>query len=359
VKCWIGLISLALLLGLASAAPAEERYGAREGDYLAKDFRFRSGESLPELRVHYTTLGTPRRDAAGHVTNAILILHGTGGSGGSFFRPFFSDVLFVPGGLLDPAKWYIILPDGVGHGKSSKPSDGLRARFPKYDYDDMAAAQHELVTKGLGVDHLRLIFGTSMGCMHAFVWGETWPEFADALMPMACLPDQIAGRNRIWREMAIDAIKADPAYKGGDYAEQPWAGMRTAAVVTVIAGSAPHQMQKDYPTRAAADKYAAERIETDLKGMDANDAIWRLDASRTYDPSPNLGKISARVLWINSADDFINPPELGIAEREVKRIKRGRFILLPISDKTHGHGTHTWAEAWKGYLEEVLREMRQ
>jgi homoserine O-acetyltransferase len=209
------LAALMILTGAARAQPAGPE--VRQGDYVARDFRFRSGESLPELKLHYRTLGTPRRDAAGKIVNAVMILHGTGGAGDQFLQPQFAGVLFAPGGLLDPARWYVILPDGIGHGGSSRPSNGLRMRFPRYGYDDMVAAQHELLVQGLGVQHLRLLMGTSMGCMHAFVWGETWPDFADALMPLACLPTRIVGRNRLWRDMAMDAIRSDPAWKGGDY----------------------------------------------------------------------------------------------------------------------------------------------
>ena len=293
---------------------------AKEGDYVARDFAFRSGEKMAELRLHYTTLGAPQRDAAGRVTNAVMILHGTGGSGQQFFRPQFADVLFAKGGLLDPAKYYIILPDGIGHGKSSKPSDGLRARFPHYDYDDMVAAQHALLTKGLGVDHLRLIMGTSMGCMHAFVWGETHPDFMDAMMPLACLPVEIAGRNRMWRKMTIDAITSDPDWKGGEYKTQPARALRTATTLLVIAGSAPIYWQKTYPTREAADQYVEKTMAERIAELDANDLLYQVAASRNYNPSPKLEAITARVTWINSADDFINPPELGIAEREAKRL---------------------------------------
>lgn len=327
-----------------------------EGDYIAKDFRFRSGEKLPGLKLHYTTLGEPKRDAQGRVTNAVLILHGTGGDGHQFLRPQFADVLFAPGGLLDPARYFIVLPDGIGHGKSSKPSDGMHARFPHYDYDDMVAAQHALLTKGLGVNHLRLILGTSMGCMHAFVWGETHPDFMDALMPLACLPVEIAGRNRLWRKMLMDAIKSDPDWKNGEYKEQPREALRTAAYLLILAGSAPHQMQKAYPTREVADKYLDERIKDQLASLDANDLLYQVNASRNYDPSPALGKIKANVMWVNSADDFINPPELAIAEREAKKLKHGRFVLIPTGESTRGHGTHTWAAVWKSYLEQLLKE---
>jgi homoserine O-acetyltransferase/O-succinyltransferase len=324
-----------------------------EGDFTAKDFAFRDGEKMAELRLHYRTLGMPARDAAGHVTNAVMILHGTGGTGAQFLQPQFAGELYGAGQLLDTAKHYIILPDGIGHGKSSKPSDGLHAKFPQYDYDDMVAAQHALA-EHLGVAHLRLILGTSMGCMHSFVWAETYPDFMDALMPLACLPVKIAGRNRVWRKMVMDAIRNDPDWKGGDYTEEPKQAMRTALDFLVIAGSAPLPMQKSYPTRDAADKFLDGYFAAHMAGLDANDLLYAVNASRNYDPSGKLETIRAPVMWINSADDFINPPELGIAEREVKRIMRARFVLIPASEQTHGHGTHTWAAIWKGYLAELL-----
>jgi homoserine O-acetyltransferase len=336
---------------------AEADWATTEGDFTVRDFHFRSGERLQDLRLHYTTLGQPVRDARGHVTNAVLILHGTGGDGHQLLRPQFADVLFAPGGLLDASKYFIILPDGIGHGKSSKPSDGLRAKFPHYDYDDMVAAQYALVKDGLHVDHLRLIMGTSMGCMHAFVWGETYPRFMDALMPLACLPVQIAGRNRLWRKMAIDAITEDPAWNGGDYKSEPLAALRTASDLLIIAGSAPLPMQKTLPTRDEADAYLAQRTAETLKSLDANDLLYQVSASRNYDPSSELEKIAAPVMWVNSADDFINPPELGIAEREAKRLPRGRFVLIPASEETHGHGTHTWAAIWRSHLGELMNPL--
>lgn len=344
------LMMLAAALLIASAA-ANER---KEGDYVARDFKFRSGETMAELRLHYTTLGSPKRDASGRITNAVMILHGTGGSGQQFFRPQFADVLFAKGGLLDPAKYYVILPDGIGHGKSSKPSDGLRMAFPRYDYDDMVTAQHALLTKGLGVNRLRLIMGTSMGCMHAFVWGETHPDFAAAMMPLACLPVEIAGRNRMWRKMTLDAITMDPDWLGGSYTAQPQRGLRTAVSLLVIAGSAPIQMQKTYPTREVADKYVEQTMAERIADLDANDLLYQIAASRAYNPAPRLEAIKAQVMWINSADDFINPPELQIAEREARRIDRGTFVLLPASEATRGHGSHTWAVLWQDYLAALL-----
>ena len=324
-----------------------------EGDFAVKEFKFRDGETIPELRLHYATLGKPVRDSAGRVTNAVMLLHGTGGSGTQFLAPQFAGELFGAGQLLDIAKYYIILPDGIGHGKSSKPSDGLHAKFPQYDYDDMVAAHHALL-EHLGVQHLRLILGTSMGCMHSFVWGETYPDFMDALMPLACQPVQIAGRNRVWRKMVMDAIRNDPEWKGGEYAAEPKQGVRTALDLLLIAGSAPLQMQKNYPTRDAADKYLDDYFASRMPGLDANDLLYAVNASRNYDPLPNLEKIRARVMYVNSADDFVNPLELGIAEREIKRVRGARFVLLPVSDATRGHGTHTWAAVWKQYLADLL-----
>ncbi len=326
-----------------------------EGDYVVHDFHFASGEMLPELRLHYTTLGKPRRDAHGKVSNAVLILHGTGGSGRSLLNDHFAGVLFGRGQLLDSSKYYIILPDGIGHGNSSKPSDGLRARFPQYTYADMVAAQHTLLLQGLQVDHLRLVIGTSMGCMHTFLWGETHPDFMDSLMPLACLPVQIAGRNRLWRNLLMEAIRSDPQWLQGEYKSEPMGALRTAAGLLLIAGSAPIAMQLALPSRDAADEFLQKFMERELGELDANDLLYQVNASRDYDPSPGLEKIAVPLTQINSADDFINPPELGIAEREIKRVKNGRFVLLPASDQTHGHGTHTWAALWQQYLGQLLQ----
>jgi homoserine O-acetyltransferase/O-succinyltransferase len=326
----------------------------KEGDYVSHDFHFKSGETLPELRIHYATFGTPLRDANGRVTNAVMLLHGTTGSGRQFLAPQFASVLFGPGQLLDVTRYYVILVDNVGHGKSSKPSDGLHAHFPRYDYDDMVQAQHELLEKGLNVNHLRLILGTSMGCMHSWMWGETYPDFMDALMPLACQPVAIAGRNRMWRKMVIDSIRDDPDWKKGEYTSEPSGGLKIGAEMFYMAAGSALQMQTSFPTRDATDAAARDYIKQFSAEHDANDLLYALDASRDYDPSPQLEKIAAPVMFVNSADDFINPPELGIAEQEIKRVKKGRFVLLPVSDQTHGHGTHTWAAAWQQYLKELL-----
>ncbi|MGD1209805.1 MAG: alpha/beta fold hydrolase [Candidatus Acidiferrales bacterium] len=356
------LIALSCLAGFVVAQASAQGaaiLATQEGDFILHDFHFKSGETMAELRLHYTTLGNPARDASGHTTNAVLIMHGTGGSGHSLLAPMFAGVLFGPGQLLDASRYFIILPDGIGHGKSSKPSDGLHAHFPQYDYDDMVAAQHELVQKGLGVDHLRLVMGTSMGCMHSWVWAETYPDYMDAVMPLACQTVAVAGRNRIWRKMVIDGIRNDPEWKNGEYTSEPRVAFEIATDMLLIAGSAPLQIQKNYPTRDAADQYLEDYRKRNAQTFDANDLLYALDASRNYDPSPQLEKIIAPVIWVNSADDFINPPELGIAEREIKRVKNGRFILIPASEQTHGHGTHTYAAVWQQYLKELLEKSQR
>jgi homoserine O-acetyltransferase len=352
-------LSLAVAMTLASVRAGAQSAGVlapSEGDFVIHNFHFQSGERMADVKMHYTTFGTAAKDAHGHTTNAVLILHSTSGSGKSFLRPIFAGVLFGPGRLLDASKYYLIIPDNVGHGKSSKPSDGMHARFPQYDYADMIALQHELVMKGLGVDHLRLILGTSMGCMHSFMWGEDYPDEVDALMPLACLPVQIAGRNRIWRKMVIDGIRQDPDWKNGEYSTEPRAALQIATDFLLIAGTAPLHLQEDLPTRAAADKYLDETLQGMTADMDATDFLYAVAASRDYDPTSKLGLIKAPVMFVNSADDFVNPPELGVAEREIKKVKNGKFILLPASEQTHGHGTHTWAAVWQEYLKELLEE---
>ncbi len=347
-------LAFSLALGDGAVGQPIQAPTVREADFVLRDFRFQSGERLPELRIHYRTLGAPVRDTSGRVTNAVLVLHGTGGSGSQFLRPQFAGELFGPGQLLDVRKYFIILPDDIGHGKSSKPSEGLRAHFPRYDYDDMVRAEHALVTEGLGVAKLRLVMGTSMGCMHSFMWAEMWPDAERAVMPLACLPVAIAGRNRLWRRMIIDDIEHDPAWNGGEYKSEPKNGLSAAADILTIAGSAPRVMQKSLPSAADVDRYISGPLAQSVADLDANDLIYQVDSSRDYDPSAGLESIKAPVMWINSADDFINPPELEIAEREARRLKSGHFVLLPISDLTHGHGTHTWAIAWKSHLAELL-----
>ncbi len=337
---------------LQSPLPAGLR--SLEGDYVIPNFRFASGEALPELRLHFTTLGKARRDEHGRVTNAVLLLHGIGSSGRSFLAPRFAGVLFGKGQLLDATRYYIIIPDAIGHGASSKPSDGLHAHFPQYNYEDMVSAQYALLTQSLSVDHLRLILGTSMGCMHTFLWTEHYPGFMDAAMPLACLPVPIAGRDRVWRDLVMDSIRTDPEWLDGEYRSEPMQALHAAAGFLLIAGSAPIQMQAALPTRDAADEFLKVYLDREIPELDANDLLYQIGASRDYDASVGLEKIQARLTWINSADDFINPPDLGIAEPEVKKIKNARFILLPASDQTHGHGTHNWPAVWQQYLGELL-----
>jgi len=328
----------------------------RNGSFDIHNFRFGTGEALPDAHLHYLTLGTLHRDAEGHADNAVLLLHGTGGSAHSLLNPVFSDVLFDPGQPLDITRYFIILPDDIGHGESSKPSDGLRMKFPRYTYDDMVRSQHEMLVDGLHVDHLRLILGTSMGCMQSFVWGETYPQFSDALAPFACLPIEIAGRNRMWRYMAMQSIRDDPAWDNGNYTHEPFEGLRGAADLLIIAGSAPQQMQKDFPTRQQAEDYVKRKIDAMVADIDADDFLYYFDASRDYNPEPKLSTITAPVLWINSADDFINPPELEMAQKLVTRMTHARFILVPASMETYGHGTHTQAAVWKNDLIQLLED---
>jgi len=349
-------VAVAFALAVSALASAQEPPKPAEGDFKVHNFRFRSGEVLPEMNLHYATYGKPLTDAAGRVTNAVMILHGTTGSGQQFTGARFAGILFGPGQLLDANRYFIILPDSIAHGHSTKPSDGLHARFPHYDYDDMVEAQHMLLTDGLKINHLRLLMGTSMGCMHSWIWAETYPDFMDAIMPLACLPVQIAGRNRMMRKMIMDSITSDPAYMNGEYKEPPRLGLRGAVNVFIIMTIAPLQMQKDFPTRDQADAYMDRFMKDELDKLEPNDTLYAFDASRTYDPSPKLDQIKAHVVFINSADDQINAPELGIAEREIKKVKNGRFVLLPITDQTRGHGTHSLPAVWKQYLAELLAD---
>jgi len=360
------ILFLALVLAIPTVADSQgQPPGARselnypapvEGDYVIENFRFRSGEQLPALRIHYRTIGEPKRDGSGLVRNAVLIMHGTGGAGTQFLSPQFAGVLFGPGQLLDATRYFIILPDGIGHGNSSKPSDGLHARFPHYTYDDMVVAQYQLITSKLAVNHLRLVMGTSMGGMHSWVWGETYPDFMDALMPLASLPVEIAGRNRMMRRMMMDAIRSDPAWNNGEYKVQPQVGLTSAINILLLMGSAPLQWQKQAPTRETADKLLEERVKASLARSDANDMLYQFDSSREYNPAPKLETIAARLVAINSADDLINPPELGVMDREIKRVKHGCYVLIPISDQTRGHGTHSLPAIWQQYLKELLTE---
>jgi homoserine O-acetyltransferase/O-succinyltransferase len=341
-------------LWFAARAMAADYPAPAEADYVIHDFRFASGESLPALRIHYRTLGSPRTDAHGVVRNAVLIMHGTTGSGAQFIRAEFAGELFGPGQPLDASRFFLVLPDGIGHGKSSKPSDGLRAHFPHYGYNDMVQADYLLLTQGLKVSHARLVMGTSMGGMHTWLWGEQHPEFMDALMPLASLPTQIAGRNRVWRRTVIDAIRNDPAWQGGEYKSEP-PSLRTDIEMLWLMGSNPVLRQQEAPTLARADEVIDAYVEANLKTHDANDVLYAVSASYDYDPGPGLEKIRAPLLAVNSADDLINPPELAILEREIRRVPHGRAIVIPLSDRTRGHGSHTVAALWKDDLSELLK----
>jgi homoserine O-acetyltransferase/O-succinyltransferase len=350
----IRICASVLLIIAVRSALATDYPPPTEGEYTISDFRFASGETLSELRLHYRTLGKPDKDSQGETTNAVLMMHGTTGSGAQFIRPEFAGELFGKDQPLDVTKFFVILPDAIGHGKSSKPSDGMHAKFPRYGYIDMVEAQYRLLTEGLGVNHARLVMGTSMGGMHTWLWGELHPDFMDALMPLASLPTQISGRNRAWRRMIIDAIRNDPAWSPGDYKTQP-PSLRTAAEMLWFMSSNPVLRQKEAPTLAKTDevldKFVADHVKTD----DAHDVLYALEASYDYDPGPNLEKIRAPLLAVNFADDLINPPELGILEREIKRVPHGRAIVIPFNDKTRGHGSHTVAALWKDQLENLLK----
>ena len=349
---------MAGLVALALAAPRAASAQADSATFVARDVRFASGETLPEVRIHYRTLGRPRSSPGGITRNAVLILHGTGGSGQGFLSRTYGGELFQPGQPLDTSRFYVIIPDNVGHGRSSKPSDGPHARFPQYNYADMVGLQYRLVTVGLHVTHLHLIMGTSMGCMHSWLWLERWPDFMDGAAPMACMPTQIAGRNRMWRRLTIDAIRNSPDWNNGDYTSPP-SGLLAAVYFLWIVGTAPLNDQRLGPTRDSADAYITTWVRNRMASTDANDFLFAVAASRDYDPSSDLERITAPVLAVNSADDEINPPELGFMERLMPRVRSGRYVLLPISPATRGHGTHSLPAVWKPYLVEFLAQIQR
>jgi homoserine O-acetyltransferase/O-succinyltransferase len=343
----------------AAAAIAQTASSPVEGDFIVRGFAFANGERLPELKIHYRTLGTLRRDASGRASNAVLILHGTGGTGRQFQSPAFAGGLFGPGQLLDERTHYIILPDNLGHGASSKPSDGLRATFPKYGYTDLVHLQHRLVTEHLKVDRLHLVIGTSMGGMQTWMWGYMYPSLTDGLVPLASVPTQIAGRNRVMRKMISDSIRQDPDWKNGNYTSTPARGVTAALNILLWMTSSPLQWQKQAPTRDAADAFYAEQIKNRLAPTDANDMLYQFESSADYDPSPHLEKITAPLLAINSADDQVNPPELGLMEQLMPRVKQGKYVLLPITDQTRGHGTHSLPAVWGEHLRAFLSSLHR
>lgn len=346
------LVLIATLLAMNTSLAANYPT-PQEGDFIVRDFQFKSGEALPELNLHYTTIGTPLRDQAGIVRNAVLLLHGTTGSRQFFLRPQFSDVLFGPGQPLDATRYFIIMPDSIGHGKSSKPSDSLRARFPHYNFEDMVVAQYRLVTEKLGVNHLRLVMGVSMGGSHTWLWGTKYADFTDAIVPLGALPVEIAGQNRMWRRLVIDAVRNDPAWKNGEYTSPP-PGLVPALQVFFFMIRSRQQLQTQAPTAVAADQMLDKFVQGMLPQIDANDFLYQWESMRDYNPWPDLEKIQARVLAINFADDQESPPELGIVESAMKRIKRGQAVLIPASDKTLGHITFTLTELWRQYLAELM-----
>jgi len=340
--------ALALVLATATlAATAAEFPAPKEGDWIARDFRFQSGETMPELRLHYTTVGNPAGEP-------VLILHGTAGSGTGLLSPTFAGELFGPGQPLDATRYFIILPDAIGAGKSSKPSDGQRMKFPRYSYDDMVLAQYRLLTEGLNIRHLRLVLGNSMGGMHTWLWGVKYPGFADVLVPMASQPTEMSGRNWMLRRLLAESIRQDPDWNGGNYTAQP-RGLRAANQFFGFATNGGSQAYyQAAPTREKADKLVDERLAAPFTA-DANDFLYQWESSRDYNPAPGLERISATLLAINSADDERNPPELGIMERELKRVRNGRLLLIPASAETRGHGTTGQAKFWKAALPELLQ----
>jgi len=353
-RCTLQVILVLIATLLAMNTSLAANYPTpQEGDFIVRDFQFKSGEVLPELNLHYTTIGTPLRDQAGIVRNAVLLLHGTTGSRQFFLRPQFSDVLFGPGQPLDATRYFIILPDSIGHGKSSKPSDSLRARFPHYNFEDMVVAQYRLVTEKLGVNHLRLVMGVSMGGSHTWLWGTKYADFTDAIVPLGALPVEIAGQNRMWRRLVIDAVRNDPAWKNGEYTSPP-PGLVPALQVFFFMIRSRQQLQTQAPTAVAADQMLDKFVQGMLPQIDANDFLYQWESMRDYNPWPDLEKIQARVLAITFADDQESPPELGIVESAMKRIKRGQAVLIPASDKTLGHITFTLTELWRQYLAELM-----
>ncbi len=356
-RIWSACIACGLALWASREVRAAEYPQPAQGDYVIHDFHFQNGATLPELKMHYRTVGKPQRDEQNIVRNAVLIMHGTTGSGKQFDVPGFAGELFGKRQLLDAEKYFIILPDDLGHGQSSKPSDGMHAKFPNYRYADMVKAEYKLVTDGLKVNHLRLVMGTSMGGMHTWLWGEAYPDFMDALMPLASLPEQISGRNRMWRQLASDAIRLDPEWKDGEYTSQP-RGLHLLAEVMYFMGDNPAQRYHQAPTGDAAEKLLENDADKVVRTRDANDMLYAVESSRDYDPAP-AEKITAPLLAINSADDLINPPDLGILERQIKRVKNGQAITIPESSETRGHGTHTGAVVWKQYLEDFLSALKE
>ena len=341
-------VLLAIATALFSMAlSAADDPAPKEASWVARDFRFHTGEVLPEVRLHYRTLGDPGGEP-------VLVLHGTAGSGASMLTPAFAGQLFGPGQPFDAARYYIVIPDTLGHGKSSKPSDGLRTRFPRYNYDDMVEAHHRLLTEGLGIKHLRAVIGNSMGGMETWIYAARYPGYMDVAIPMACLPTEMSSRNWMLRRLITDSIRNDPEWKNGDYTTQPKSAKFASVFFAIATNGGNQALYKAAPTREAADKLLDARMAAPFAG-DANDVLYQWDSSRDFNPSPGLDRITATVLAINAADDERNPPELGLLEREMKRVKNGRILLIPASAETAGHGTTGSAKWYQRELGELLR----
>jgi homoserine O-acetyltransferase len=346
----IAALALAFLVAALSAVPparAADYPAPKEGSWIARDFRFSTGEVFPELRIAYTTIGAPTGEP-------VLLLHGTTGSATSLLNKDFADELFGPGQPLDAARYYLIIPDALGTGKSTRPSDGLKAKFPRYNYDDMVHAQHRLVTEGLGIKHLRLVIGNSMGGMQAWMWAAKYPGFMDAIVPMACLPVAMSGRNHMLRRMLTQAIRNDPDWMGGNYVKQPPNMQRYLLTYGLATFGGNQALYKQAPDYKKGDELIAQRLAVPFRG-DANDTLYQWESSADYDPWPGLERITAAVLAINASDDERNPPELGAMEQAMKRLKSGRYVLLQGGPDTRGHGTTGMAKLWKQYLAELLQ----
>ncbi len=341
---WLAALALA---GVACTSHAADYPNRKEGDWTAKDFRFHTGEVAPELKIHYTTIGDPAGEP-------VLILHGTGQSGTIMLSPPFAGELFGPGQPLDASRYYVILPDAIGHGRSSKPSDGLRAAFPKYDYDDLVEADHRLLTEHLGIRHLRLLLGNSMGGMETWIYAEKHPDFMDVAVPMASLPSAMSGRNWMLRRLIVDSIRGDPDWMGGNYTKQPRSAQFATVFFNLATNGGSQALQRLAPTHEKADALVDQRLGAPFS-VDANDVLFQWDASHDYDPSGGLERIQAVFLAINSADDERNPPELGTLDREIRRVKNGRVLLIPASDQTSGHGTTFSAKWWQKDLGDLLQ----
>jgi homoserine O-acetyltransferase/O-succinyltransferase len=332
--------------------------GQTESEFIIKDFHLNSGEVLPELRLHYVTLGAPHRNSSREIDNAVLLLHSTGSDTTEFFEPAFSGPLYGPGQPFDLTKFYLIIPDAIGHGKSSKPSDGMRAHFPHYGYEDIVTAQHRLVTESLGVTHLRLVLGVSMGGMQTWLWGERYPEMIDGLFPISSLPVETGGRNRLWRHTVVEAIRKDPEWKNGDYQQQPHGYSRIVPLIAIMVNN-PVRQYEQYPTRAAADVWYEQMTQGAYKHADANDRLYQYEASSDYNPDPDLEKIKAKLVLIVFEDDQINSPQFAALDREMPRVKNGRYVLIPAGKQSNGEGNNTDAKLWQPYLRDLLRALTQ